>query len=501
MRKLILSLLLGLLTGCTTLPVLPSESTPTAVISTRPAPTVMAALDLTPYRAALKPEFAAEVDRFETVPQYQIDLAITPDRTSYSARQKVRYTNAENVPLREVYFRLFPNSDAYGGQLQITSLQVEGADVKPVYELADTAMKVELDQPLQPGEAIEIEMAYTVQVPTAEVQLGYNRFGLHDDVLTLPGFFPLIPVYDDEGWNVEMAPPQGDTVFSDTALFQVDITAPVDQVVVTSGVCDRAGHETLAVYHCVSGPMRDFMIVMSPDLDVKSDGVDGVTINSYARQANAKGGEQALRAAVQAVQSYNRRFGAYPFTELDVVATPTTAGGIEYPGLVVIAEGLYRDSGPVLDLVVAHEVAHQWWYSLVGNDQIDAPWLDEALAEFSPALFFRDWYGEEAIADLVKYWQASYDQVKGKPEDKRADLPVGQYSDDQYGMLVYVKAALFFNALYETLGDEKFNLFLQEYFQTYRFGVAYPKDLLAIAAKYVGQDRLDKLLREWITTP
>jgi aminopeptidase N len=60
---------------------------------------------------------------------------------------------------------------------------------------------------------------------------------------------------------------------------------------------------------------------------------------------------------------------------------------------------------------------------------------------------------------------------------------------------------LFFNALHKELGDEKFNQFLQEYFQAYRFGVAYPKDLLAIAAKYAGQAKLDELVKEWITGP
>ena len=97
--------------------------------------------------------------------------------------------------------------------------------------------------------------------------------------------------------------------------------------------------------------------------------------------------------------------------------------------------------------------------------------------------------------------QARYDRVKGTSEDKRADLPVADYTVRQYSAIVYGKAALFFNAIYDEIGDEKFNQFLQEYYNTYRYGVAYPKDLLAIAAKYVGQDKLDELVKEWITTP
>ena len=121
---------------------------------------------------------------------------------------------------------------------------------------------------------------------------------------------------------------------------------------------------------------------------------------------------------------------------------------------------------------------------------------------FDGVVSIRDRYGRTGYAGYVEqYWQSSYDQVKGTPDDKRADLPVGDYSERQYGAIVYGKAALFFNALYEALGDEKFNQFLQEYFQTYRYGVAYPQDLFAIAAKYAGQAKLDELRKEWITTP
>jgi aminopeptidase N len=453
----------------------------------------------------MKPEFAGEVDRFATAPQYQIDLRIAPDLKSYSATQVVTYTNAETVTLPEVYFSLFTNLDSYGGNLQVQSLRVNGHDVEPVLEEDNAALKVALTQPLKPGQSITVALTYTGTVPASEIKPGYDQFGLHHNVLALPNFYPQIPAYDDHGWHITPGPGYGDTVFSDTALYQVNITAPAEEVVAASGVCNPVkdsqptqGFQTL---HCVSGPMRDFMIAMSPDYDVKSDIVDGVKINSYSRKADDKGSAQALQAAVEAVRSYDRRFGPYPFNELDVVATPTTAGGIEYPGLIAIADRLYQDGGSMLDLVVAHEAAHQWWYSLVGDDQVNDPWLDEALAEFSSALFFRDRYGDFGMNALVQYWQMTYDQVKGKPDDKRADLPVSAYSESQYGEIVYNKAPLFYYALYQALGDEKFDQFLQEYFRTYRYGVAYPQDLFAIAAKHAGQDTVDVLKKEWITTP
>ncbi|CAG0927780.1 hypothetical protein TFLX_00617 [Thermoflexales bacterium] len=507
MRRLCLLLLAFVCAACTSAPVAPAPLTSTSSAfapASTPLPTTAALANpsgLELYQVAMKPEFAAEVDRFGNAPQYQIDLTVAPDHASYSAKQKVRYTNEESVPLKEVYFRLFPNSEAYGGQLEIESLRANGVDVTPKYELDETAMKIELAQPLKPGEAIEFELDYTVQVPTQEVELGYNRFGWHNNVLALPGFFPLIPVYDDEGWNVEVAPPQGDTVFSDTALFQVNITAPAEDVVATSGVCDVTPSDQTTMWRCVSGPMRDFMIALSPDYQIESDTIDGVKVNSYYREELAEEGERGLQVVVDALRAYNQHIGEYPFTELDLVATPTTAGGIEYPGLVVIAEGLFNMSPTFYESATAHEVAHQWWYSLVGNDQIDEPWLDEALTQFTTTLYYRERSGPAALEGYIENLKDRYDRVKGTSGDKRADLPVSDYSESEYGAIVYGKAALFFNALYEALGAEKFDQLLQEYYTTYRYGVAYPQDFLAIAAKYAGQDKLEELLKEWIATP
>jgi aminopeptidase N len=498
MRRSFLLVLALLMMACTAGPAQPigPAPTPTAVLAARPK------IDQASYRAAMKPEFAAEIDRFAEATQYQIDLNIASDLSSYSATQQIRYTNTETELLKEIYFSLFANLPSYGGQLTVQSVKLNGQTVTPQFEQDNALMKIALPKPLSPGEAIDWELTYSAQVPVKDVERGYNQFGLHDGILTLPNFYPQIPAYDDEGWNVARGPGYGDAVFSDTALYQVNITAPDDQVIVTSGVCETpAASAGRQVQRCVSGPMRDFMIAMSPDFVVQSDVANGVTINSYARQADEKGGRQALRAATDAVRSYDRRFGAYPFNELDVVATPTTAGGIEYPGLGVIADRFCKDGGPVLDVVVAHEVAHQWWYSLVGNDQIDEPWIDEALTQFSAALYFRDRYGEGGMDSLMQYWESNYAEVKGKPGDRRADLPVSAYSGDQYGVIVYNKAALFFNALYEALGDEKFDQLLQDYFKQHRYGVAYPQDFLKVAEGYVGKAKLDELLSEWIETP
>ena len=150
MRRLCLFALVFVCVACTAAPIQSIGPTPAPTSVPTLAPIVTAAtstpstIDLSPYRAAMKPEFAAEIDRFVTVPQYQIDLTIARDLKSYSATQVVTYTNVETVTLNDVYFSLFANLDSYGGHLQVDTLQVNGQDVQPILEENNSALKVAL---------------------------------------------------------------------------------------------------------------------------------------------------------------------------------------------------------------------------------------------------------------------------------------------------------------------------------------------------------------------
>ena len=119
-------------------------------------------------------------------------------------------------------------------------------------------------------------------------------------------------------------------------------------------------------------------------------------MNSYFLPGDEEGGRKALDWAAQALTIYQKEFGAYPYRELDIVETATTAGGIEYPGLVAVASRLYSDPNrqAFFESATAHEVAHQWWYNVVGNDQVNHPWLDEALTQYATYRYFQGAYGD-----------------------------------------------------------------------------------------------------------
>ena len=123
--------------------------------------------------------------------------------------------------------------------------------------------------------------------------------------------------------------------------------------------------------------MRDFTLAASPDFQVTSGSVDGTQINSFSSSGFEAGGEAALQVASGSLETYNQLFGAYPYAELDVVQAPMRyASGVEYPTIILINSDLYDDPQE-MDFIItdAHEVAHQWWYNLVGNDVFDDPWM------------------------------------------------------------------------------------------------------------------------------
>ena len=135
---------------------------------------------------------------------YHIDFQISEDFGALQGHQEVRYTNQEDEPLQEIYFQLFPNHA--GGASRVSNLQIDGQEVSSRYEYEDTALRVDLPELLGPGEQIVISLDFEVEVAWY-IAGNYGLFGYFDDILALDEFYPVIPVYDDEGWNVEAPPP------------------------------------------------------------------------------------------------------------------------------------------------------------------------------------------------------------------------------------------------------------------------------------------------------
>jgi aminopeptidase N len=241
--------------------------------------------------------------------------------------------------------------------------------------------------------------------------------------------------------------------------------------------------------------------------------VDGTTVTSYYLPGHEEAGRRALDVATRSVQVYNDRFGAYPYPHLRVVETyfliEGSPGGMEYPGLVLVSSEFYDPESSLArsdepEVVWAHEVAHQWWYGVVGNDQVDDPWLDEALSTYSSILYFEAAAGQKA-ADRQLRWQCTlpYRAIQVAGGDRPVGTSLDEFDENElaYAAIVYGKGGLFFEKLRELLGNDRFLAMLQGYYAAHRFGVVQPVDFeqsMLAAAGPGEQAAAERLYQNWV---
>jgi len=455
---------------------------------------------------ALKEKHRDDLGALKDIPRYDIQLDLDYNAQAYQGQLTLTYTNTEGIPQESLYFRLFPNgSRSYGdGSLEVANVSQDGEAVETSLTLEDSVLEVKLANTLENGESTSITMDFSGEIPRDFEGGGYGIYNFSHDVLALSGWFPLLAVYDEEGWNLDPTSDIGDSVYSDMALFDVSVNLPKDIMVAATGIeAARSAQNGRQNIRYVSGPMRDFFLIMSPNFQVSSEEVGGTTVNSYFYSEDQAGGEQALSDAVKAVQAYTTRFGEYPYTELDVVEAPMQyAAGVEFPGIVLVTDDAYSGENPEsFTVITAHEVAHQWWYNLVGNDVIDDPWLDEALTTYSSLLFWEVNEGPYVFQQVLQFYQDRYDELvaAGKDDVVTKDLAYFEGLEDPgiYGDVVYIKGALFFQAVREKIGDKAFFGALKDYFESKRYQIANPEDLLAAFEASSGQE-LDDLYQEWL---
>lgn len=441
------------------------------------------------------------LDNSDDFTTYHIDVDVSEDLTNLFGRQEVYYTNQEQEVLTDIYFRLFPN--IVGGSAVVTSLMVDGDEVKPVYEFADSAIRVPLPTPLDPGDSITLSMNFGIEIPT-EMGGNYGLYGFFENVLVLDEFYPTIPVYNDEGWNVEIPSPNGDLPNNDAAYYVVRIKAPKALTIVASGVVVSEideGNKQVRTY--AAGPARDFYIAASDAYQVVQDLVGETTINSYSFAHDKKGAELALTHARNSLISFSDRFGTYPYTELDVVSTPMLALGVEYPGVTTITLIIYdvdsdfrgAPNPVILESVVVHEVGHQWFYNTVGNDQIDEPWLDEALTQYITGLYYFDLYGQSGYLGYRQSWVDRWARVENA--EIPIGLPAGDYTGLEYGAIVYGRGPLVVEDLANLMGQATFDEFLRDYYQTYKWGRVTTGMFQEMAEQYCNCD-LSEQFDEWV---
>jgi hypothetical protein len=478
-----------------------AESTPTQIPSTptpksippTSTPELSPPVDRSIYKDGLVPEYQNILSKLPYASMYEIKFNIADDLFHITGNETVIYANAEDVELKEVKFRLFPN--ILGGEMRVDKITVNGEVITPNYSLKDSLLTVPFKNPLQPKERATLSIDFNLVVPQT-VDLNYGVQAYYENVLALAHAYPMIAVYDDEGWNAEIPPQSGDVTYADMSFFIVTVEAPKRVVLVGSGrEINRQNNGNMQTVKYEAGPVRDFYLAASPDYQVFTKESNGVILRFYTRSDLKAGAESALDTAARAIEVYEKRYAPYPYTELNFISTPTLALGIEYPGMIAITDWIIQPDQNYLEATIAHEVGHQWFYNLVGNDQLDDPWLDESLTQFVTLQYFTDEYGQTGNQGFRQDMEGRWENI-GKDEIP-VGLPVKDYSNAEYSGIVYGRGGLFFEALRDEMGKEKFDAFMKDYVQINSWDIATPEKLKSEAEARC-ECNLTPLFEKWI---
>jgi hypothetical protein len=347
-------------TSTTTTSTAPASTTTTASTVPAPAQPATAACPAVPTRRAPDPKR----------PSYVLDLHVDLAANVIDGRETVRFT--PDLPTDKLVFRLWPNGPALsraGAELEVSEVYLGGTAPVPTQRPNATTLVVPVPGGLRAGQTIEATVPFrlTLAGPNGD------RISRRGDTVRLGSFEPLLAWEPGVGWAME--PPtalHAETSTAPAADWSMSVDAPAGLTVYGTG--DLRDGRWMAT------AIREPAIAIGRFRAAEGTASAPQPVHVTVAVESSLGDDPAsyLGTVTRALTDFGSRFGAYPLDRYTLVLTPDLKGGIEYPGFVHQGPGSGGRSTP-------HEVGHQWFYGLVGNDQARDPWIDEGLASYAEA--------------------------------------------------------------------------------------------------------------------
>jgi hypothetical protein len=452
---------------------IPSE-TPTLANTFTPVPPTDTPLPTLEFTATTLPSPTAPAASART--QYTIFALLDYQLHQVAADETIRYTNQTGVALNELMLAAVPN---LRGGFSIENILLDGNQL--TYDLNSHRLTVYLPQPLQPGAQVTLAMRFRISVPA---KIKEHPYGYDVDQLNLTDWYPFVVPYSN-GWVLHDPSYVGEYLTYDAADFEVNIkTTQIGITLATSGVEEPNGEW---IRYRVNGA-RTFAVSASDQLRYVDASAGGAVIRSYYYPGYEYPAAAILNAAVRQIGLFEVKFAPFPYGSLSIVQADLNDGQ-EYDGLVFLATKFYNEYNDSarsnLVAIGVHEIAHQWWFGLVGSDQAMEPWLDEALCVYSEALFYQNIYPNSY--DWWWNFRVNYFGPSGW-----VDTNVYQTTSFRgYVNAAYLNGANFMEALHYRMGDEAFFRFLQDYASRYGRGRATAYDFFAVARQNTTADITD----------
>jgi hypothetical protein len=490
----------------------------------------------------------------DELPLYDLQLGLNAELDTFKLVEDVYYTNDTKQALDEVVLRLYANSTADKPIVTLEKGECRDGDTCAVTQPEPSVIVVKPASSLAPGGRLRARLSLVGVLPAIEASrttlLGqglesmgrmtgekkggdYGLLARGEEITSLASFFPIVARRKANAWVKKDDSTMGDLGGAGLSHVRLRLVVPSGAQVATSGVIQKRGpyksddagaREELRI---VAGMVRDFSLLVSQRFEVATRNVGSVVVRSHFLGRDKAAGDRVLDYAAHSLAVYEKRFGRYPYRDLDVVEAPLVggAGGVEFSGLVTVASMLYRPAseglgmlagllggagggnlmekatGSMLEFTTAHEVAHQWFPGLIGSDSREHPYLDESLAQYSAVIYFIDRYGmarakEEAAKQVAMNYQMM--RLMGG-EDAPADRPVDAFeSEIAYAGLVYGKAPYLWSKIKLLVGDDAFFAALSRYVAKNRFRNVAPRALVDELAQGDKADQVRALARRWL---
>lgn len=353
------------------------------------------------------------------------------------------------------------------GWINISDVKVNGCEAERSFESNDQILKIHNETKV--GKNIKIEISFNEKLPKSPM-----RYGYYDDTYNFGNWYPILCPIENGNYVKSVYCPWGDPFYSQVSNYSVKLTVPSNMRIASTGKIYKSYETPIKkTYEIKASKVRDFAFVLSEKFEVTSKKIGNTIVYAYSTTEN---GKKMLDIGVSALEYFNKTFDTYPYSTLSLVESDFYIGGMEYPNLVLISDQI---SDYELEQVCVHEIAHQWWYGIVGNDEVNCSWLDEGLTQYSTALYLGEKHNkyDDFVNDCANYFAVVNQAGNLSNSFNKALNEFSSWAD--YDALIYNRTVVILDEIACHLGREKFLNLLREFYSENKFKTVNTNDFLS----------------------
>ena len=264
---------------------------------------------------------------------------------------------------------------------------------------------------------------------------------------------------------------------SDWINVETYISTSSDQIAIAPGtLLEESSENGRNYYHYkVDHKSQNFFNFMSARFEVARKKWNGIDIEVYYDKAHKYNVDMMTAAVEKSLKYYIDNFGPYFHKQARIVEFPRYSTFAQaFPGTMPYSESFGfitnledEDDNNVIDAVIAHEMAHQWWaHQVVGATMQGATMFSESFAEYSSLMVMKHSVNDDIkMKNFLKY---DYDRyLKGRSFEQKKELPLYKVENQQY--IHYGKGSVLLYALQDYIGEDKVNNAMKSFLNEYRY--------------------------------